>query len=70
MLLAEANGLRSASVASAEADHERRGRDVSVPICSTRDVYEHMLGCKMLLAGANGLRSASEASAKQTMSGG
>ena len=35
------------------------GRDVSVPICSTRDVYEHMLGCKMLLAGANGLRSAS-----------
>ena len=46
------------------------GRDVSVPICSTRDVYEHLLGCKMLLAGANGLRSASEASAKQTMSGG
>ena len=46
------------------------GKDMSVPICSTRDVYEHMLGCKMLLAGANGLRSASEASAKQTMSGG
>ena len=46
------------------------GRDVSVPICSTRDVYEHLLGCKMLLAGANALRSASEASAKQTIGGG
>ena len=46
------------------------GRDVSVHICSTRDVYEHLFGCKMLLAGANGLRSASDASAKQTMSGG
>ena len=46
------------------------GRDVSVPICSTRDVYEHMSRWKVLLAGANGLRSANEASAKQTMSGG
>ena len=66
--VAEANGLRSASVASAEADHERRL--VSVPICSTREVYKHWLGCKMLLAGANGLRSASDARAKHTMSGG
>ena len=46
------------------------GRDVSVLICCTRDVYKHLLGCKMLLAVANGLRSANEASAKQSMSGG
>ena len=60
MLLAEARAQRALKQTMSG------GRDVSVPICSTRDVCEHLLGCKMLLAGANGLRSASE----QTMSGG